>query len=73
MTINLVSMNAGDTRAVAEWLVDGARSAAQPQQVIMAQLCDRLRRCGGGRRWQNWPDLRQVRNFPSVKRLTLSD
>src|SRR5215467_8288318 len=45
MTINLVSMNAGDTRAVAEWLVDGARSAAQPQQV-MAQLCDRLLCCG---------------------------
>ena len=38
-------MNAGDTRAVAEWLVDGARSAAQPQQ-IMAQLCDRLLCCG---------------------------
>ena len=45
MTINLVSMNASDTRAVAEWLVDGARSAAQPQQV-MAQLCDRLLCCG---------------------------
>ena len=45
MTINLVSMNAGDTRTVAEWLVDGARSAAQPQQV-MAQLCDRLLCCG---------------------------
>src|SRR5262249_41567378 len=45
MTINLVSMNAGDTRAVAEWLVDGARTAAQPQQV-MAQLCDRLLCCG---------------------------
>jgi adenylate cyclase len=45
MMINLVSMNAGDTRAVAEWLVDGARSAAQPQQV-MAQLCDRLLCCG---------------------------
>ena len=29
----------------AEWLVDGARSAAQPQQ-IMAQLCDRLLCCG---------------------------
>jgi len=45
MTINLVPMNAGDTRAVAEWLVDGARSAAQPQQVL-AQLCDRLFCCG---------------------------
>jgi hypothetical protein len=29
----------------AEWLVDGARSAAQPQQV-MAQLYDRLLCCG---------------------------
>jgi hypothetical protein len=45
MTINLVSANTGDTRAVAEWLVDGARTAAEPQQV-MAQLCDRLLYCG---------------------------
>ena len=45
MTINLVSMNTGDTRAVAEWLIDGARTAAEPQQVI-AQLCDRLLCCG---------------------------
>ena len=46
MMVNLVSMNAGDTRAVAQWLVDGARSAAQPQQV-MAQLCNRLQRVFG--------------------------
>jgi adenylate cyclase len=30
-----------DTGAVARWLIDGARSAAQPQEV-MAQLCERL-------------------------------
>lgn len=30
-----------DTAAVVRWLVDGARSAAQPQ-AIMAQLCERL-------------------------------
>jgi len=45
MDDQFASMNAGDTRAVGEWLVDGARSAAQPQQV-MAQLCDRLLCCG---------------------------
>jgi adenylate cyclase len=45
MMINLVSMKTDDTGAVAAWLVDGARSAAQPQQV-MAQLCDRLLCCG---------------------------
>ena len=31
--------------AVVEWLVDGARSARQPQDVL-AELCDRLLACG---------------------------
>ncbi len=30
-----------DVGGVVEWLIDGARSASQPQQ-IMAQLCDEL-------------------------------
>jgi hypothetical protein len=30
-----------EIRAVAEWLIDGARSAPQPQQVL-TQLCERL-------------------------------
>src|SRR5258707_15363345 len=34
-----------DTKAVADWLVDGARSAAEPHQVL-AELCDRLVGCG---------------------------
>ncbi len=38
-------MSAGDTQEVAAWLVDGARSATQPQQVL-GQLCDRLLSCG---------------------------
>ncbi len=32
-------------RAVADWLIDGARSAASSQQVL-AQLCERLVACG---------------------------
>ena len=36
---------AGDARAVADWLIDGARSAARPEQLL-AQLCDRLIDCG---------------------------
>jgi len=32
-------------RAIADWLIDGARSAPLPQQVL-AQLCDRLVACG---------------------------
>src|SRR5215831_6603050 len=32
-------------RAVAEWLIDGARSAPLPQQIL-AQLCGRLVACG---------------------------
>src|SRR5215470_10485504 len=34
-----------EIRAVAEWLIDGARSAPLPQQIL-AQLCDRLVACG---------------------------
>ena len=34
-----------DTSAVAEWLIDGARSAARPQDVL-AQLCAQLLACG---------------------------
>jgi adenylate cyclase len=44
-TINLVLMPTCDTSAIAEWLVDGARSASQPQQIL-AELCDRLVACG---------------------------
>src|SRR5215472_11980397 len=34
-----------EIRAVADWLIDGARSARLPQQIL-AQLCDRLVACG---------------------------
>lgn len=34
-----------DTRAVADWLADGARSAPRPDMVL-AELCDRLVSCG---------------------------
>ncbi|HXX83353.1 MAG TPA: adenylate/guanylate cyclase domain-containing protein [Casimicrobiaceae bacterium] len=34
-----------DTAAVADWLIDGARSASRPEQVL-AQLCDGLVACG---------------------------
>jgi adenylate cyclase len=34
-----------EIRAVVEWLIDGARSAPLPQQIL-AQLCDRLVACG---------------------------
>jgi adenylate cyclase len=44
-TINSVSMPTCDTRAIADWLVDGARSASQPQ-LILAELCERLVACG---------------------------
>ena len=43
-TINSVPMHDADIRATAEWLIDGARSAPQPQQVL-AQLCERLVAC----------------------------
>jgi adenylate cyclase len=44
-TINSVSMPTCDTSAIADWLVEGARSAAQPQQVL-TELCGRLTACG---------------------------
>ena len=34
-----------DTSGIADWLIDGARSAALPQGVL-AELCDRLVACG---------------------------
>jgi len=43
--INSVPMPACDVSAIADWLTDGARSAALPQQVL-AELCDRLVACG---------------------------
>ncbi len=35
----------GDASAVAKWLMDGARSATEPQHIL-AELCDRLVGCG---------------------------
>ena len=44
-TIDSAAMPNDEIRAVAEWLIDGARSAPQPQQVL-TQLCERLVACG---------------------------
>jgi adenylate cyclase len=44
-TINSLPMTPCDTTGVADWLIDGARSAAQPHQLL-AQLCQRLVACG---------------------------
>ena len=44
-TIDSAVMPNDEIRAVAEWLIDGARSAPQPQQVL-TQLCERLVACG---------------------------
>ena len=44
-TINSVAMPDEEIRAVVNWLVDGARSAPQPHQVL-AQLSERLVACG---------------------------
>jgi adenylate cyclase len=44
-TINSVPMPGDDIRAVVDWLIDGARSAPQPQQVL-AELSERLVACG---------------------------
>jgi adenylate cyclase len=38
-------MIGSDTTAIVDWLIDGARSAAAPEQVL-AVLCDRLVECG---------------------------
>jgi adenylate cyclase len=43
--INLNAMHSDEIRAVVDWLIDGARSAPLPQQVL-AQLSDRLVACG---------------------------
>ena len=44
-TINSGSMPTGAIKEVADWLIDGARSAPQPVQVL-AQLSERLVACG---------------------------
>jgi len=44
-TINSGPMRDTDIRAIADWLIDGARSAPLPHDVL-AQLCDRLVACG---------------------------
>jgi adenylate cyclase len=44
-TIKSGPMSDDDIKAVADWLIDGARSAPLPQQVL-AQLCERLVACG---------------------------
>jgi adenylate cyclase len=43
--INSAPMTRCDTRTIAAWLIDGARSAAQPAAVL-AELCERLVACG---------------------------
>jgi len=50
MSRNLAAINSGpmadpNIKAITDWLIDGARSAPLPQQVL-AQLCDRLIACG---------------------------
>jgi adenylate cyclase len=44
-TINSLSMPNCNIRAIVDWLIDGARSAPLPQQVL-AQLSERLVACG---------------------------
>jgi adenylate cyclase len=44
-TINSGSMSTCEIKEVADWLIDGARSAPQPVQVL-AQLSERLVACG---------------------------
>jgi adenylate cyclase len=44
-TSNSASMPDPEIRAIADWLIDGARSAPLPQDVL-SQLCDRLVACG---------------------------
>ena|SRR5215471_19134252 len=43
--INSSPMPKPNIRAIADWLIDGARSAPLPQDVL-SQLCDRLVACG---------------------------
>jgi len=44
-TINLAAMSTREIKEIADWLIDGARSAPQPAQVL-AQLSERLVACG---------------------------
>jgi adenylate cyclase len=44
-TINSSPMRDTGIKEIAGWLIDGARSAPQPQEVL-SQLCDRLVACG---------------------------
>ena len=44
-TINSASMSTYEIKEIADWLIDGARSAPLPQQVL-AQLSERLVACG---------------------------
>jgi adenylate cyclase len=44
-TINSASMSTCEIKEIADWLIDGARSAPQPAQVL-AQLSERLVACG---------------------------
>jgi adenylate cyclase len=44
-TINSGPMRDTGIKEIADWLIDGARSAPQPQEVL-AQLCERLVACG---------------------------
>ena len=44
-TINSGLMPEPNIRTIAEWLIDGARSAPLPQEVL-SQLCERLVACG---------------------------
>src|SRR5437016_3588606 len=43
--MDAISPDHCDTTSLAEWLVDGARSAPEPHQVL-AQACGRLLDCG---------------------------
>ena len=43
--INSAGMPTGEIKEVVDWLIDGARSAPQPVQVL-AQLSERLVACG---------------------------
>src|SRR6516225_144096 len=44
-SINSSVMTDPSIKAIADWLIDGARSAVQPQEVL-SQLCERLVACG---------------------------
>ena len=43
--MDVISPDRCDTTSIAEWLIDGARSAPEPHQVL-AQSCERLLGCG---------------------------